>query len=141
MRRTSGSENDTWRNIAMIVGALVLVGFAIGFAGGYFGGSGGGPETGPPKTMQQLAVATGCTPKSFQTKSFQQGTCQTSRGNFVIVTFPNDEELGKWLKVAKDSGNSAAYLVGTRWVIMGDKKIVPLLEEFHDELGGQVQRG
>jgi hypothetical protein len=140
-QRRGGRDSSALRNTALVSGALILVGFAVGFAGGFIGGPSGGPESGEPKTLEQLAAATGCKPKIFNNKGLRQGTCQSGQGNFTILTFTDDTGRRTWLREAKNAGGKPAFLVGTRWIIMGadNAKVVGMLEGFRDELGGEVQ--
>lgn len=137
LRSGADGDNKTLRQAALLVGVLVIAGFATGFAGGYIGGPGTGPESGEPQTLEQLAAKTGCKPQVISSKELRQGNCQTSKGKFVLMTFASDKGKETWLEGAKDYGGK--YLVGTKWVIVGTTPSV--LEPFRDEFGGQIQRG
>jgi hypothetical protein len=138
----AGKDSKKFRNAAIVGGALVVAGFATGFAGGFISGPGIGTESGEPRTLEQLAAATGCKPAISSNKDFRQGNCQTKRGRFVLMAFTTEQGKQTWLKLAKDYGG--VFLVGTRWVIAGtgpDNVTKPMLNEFRDDLGGQIQPG
>jgi hypothetical protein len=138
----AGKDSKKFRNAAIVGGALVVAGFATGFAGGFISGPGIGTESGEPRTLEQLAAATGCKPAISTNKDFRQGNCQTKRGRFVLMAFTTEQGKQTWLKLAKDYGG--VFLVGTRWVIAGtgpDNVTKPMLNEFRDDLGGQIQPG
>ncbi|MFE4537789.1 hypothetical protein ACFRKB_22330 [Streptomyces scopuliridis] len=107
------------------------------------GGNGGNGEKAPatPDTatgsLEQIAAKAECEP-NIQTDAdeLRQGNCTTDDGKYVLVTFATDRGLREWINEAKDYGGS--YLVGRKWVAVGDDKVVTALR---GRLGGTVEAG
>ncbi|MFD6336399.1 hypothetical protein [Streptomyces sp. NPDC060131] len=107
------------------------------------GGNGGNGEKAPttPETvtgsLEQIASKAECEP-NIQTDAdeLRQGNCTTDDGKYVLVTFATDRGLREWINEAKDYGGS--YLVGRKWVAVGDDKVVTALR---GRLGGTVEAG
>ncbi|MFB6981136.1 hypothetical protein [Streptomyces scopuliridis] len=106
-------------------------------------GNGGNAEKAPatPDTatgsLEQIASKAECEP-NIQTDAdeLRQGNCTTDDGKYVLVTFATDRGLREWINEAKDYGGS--YLVGRKWVAVGDDRVVTALR---GRLGGTVEAG
>ncbi|RAY16493.1 hypothetical protein DPM19_06405 [Actinomadura craniellae] len=120
---------------ALLHGGLVMT--ALALAAGCSGKE-SGPEAKPaPATLEQLASRTGCTPQGERrADELRQANCQTSAGRYVMATFVTDQAQKTWTSEAKNWGGS--YLVGTRWVVVGDAKT---LEQLRQKLGGRIEEG
>ncbi|MFE1960968.1 hypothetical protein [Streptomyces sp. NPDC059479] len=94
-----------------------------------------------PKTatgsLEQLASQAECEP-NIQTDAaeLRQANCATGDGKYVLATFATDRGQREWINEAKDYGGS--YLVGRKWVAVGDAKVVAALR---GRLGGTVETG
>ncbi|GAB2840505.1 lipoprotein [Streptomyces deserti] len=104
-------------------------------------GSGGSGEAAVPKTatgsLEHLAAEVKCTP-NMQTDAdtIRQAICKNSDGKFVLATFATDRGQREWLNGAKDYGGY--YLVGRKWVAVGEEKTVTALR---GTLGGTMEEG
>jgi hypothetical protein len=102
---------------------------------------GGDDEKAPdvPKTatgtLEQLAKKAECEP-NIQTdaKELRQANCKTGDGKYILTTFATDRGQREWINEANDYGGS--YLVGRKWVVSGDEKVVTALR---GRLGGTVE--
>ncbi|PIM73881.1 hypothetical protein CTU88_03135 [Streptomyces sp. JV178] len=126
-----------------------LAGSAIGAALALLAltGCGSGDDEGAavPKTatgtLEHIAGEVGCKP-DMQTDAdtIRQALCTNKDGDFdgkfVLATFATDRGQAEWLAGAKDYGGY--YLVGRKWVAVGEKKTVAGLQ---GSLGGDVQEG
>jgi hypothetical protein len=110
------------------------------------GGSGGGGAAGDsadkvPATatgsLEDLAAEVKCAP-DMQTDAdeIRQAICKNTDGKFVLATFATDRGQREWLNEAKDYGGF--YLVGAKWVAVGDQKVVTALR---GQLGGTTEEG
>jgi hypothetical protein len=88
-------------------------------------------------SLESLAAKVKCTP-DIQTDAdeLRQAICKMSYGKFVLATFATDRGQREWLNGAKDYGGS--YLVGAKWVAVGDQKMVTSLR---GRLGGTLEEG
>ncbi|MBB6473190.1 hypothetical protein BJ992_002621 [Sphaerisporangium rubeum] len=102
-----------------------------------FGASRG--PAGGPATLEDLAARTGCARPSLQVDAaeLRQGMCATPQGRYSITTFATDQGRDQWLADAVDYGG--AYLVGTRWILVGNTQ--QMLEHFRAQLGGTIRLG
>ncbi|MFJ3333401.1 hypothetical protein [Streptomyces sp. NPDC086766] len=104
-------------------------------------GSGGDAAATVPPTatgsLESLAAEVKCKP-DMQTDAdtIRQAICVTSDGKFVLATFSTDRGQREWINEAKDYGGY--YLVGRKWVAVGDDGVVTALR---GTLGGSVERG
>jgi hypothetical protein len=90
-----------------------------------------------PFSLEQIAAKTACRIQlQGNASELRQGSCQTSKGRFVVMTFSTEQAGADWLKEAKNWGGT--YLVGTRWVIVGTPQ---QLKSFRDQLGGNIEAG
>ncbi|MFD5424627.1 hypothetical protein [Streptomyces sp. NPDC127084] len=94
-----------------------------------------------PKTatgsLEELAAKVSCKPNvSTDAKEIRQANCETKDGAYVLSTFATDRGQREWINEANDYGG--AYLVGRKWVVSGDEKVVTALR---DRLGGDVETG
>ncbi|MEU3182950.1 hypothetical protein ABZ707_01860 [Streptomyces sp. NPDC006923] len=94
-----------------------------------------------PKTatgsLEQIASKAECEP-DIQTDAaeLRQANCTTGDGKYVLATFATDRGQREWLNEANDYGGS--YLVGRKWVAVGEAKVVAALR---GRLGGTVETG
>ncbi|MGW0764762.1 hypothetical protein [Streptomyces sp. NPDC002676] len=88
-------------------------------------------------SLESLAAEVKCTP-DIQTDAdeLRQAICRNSDGRFVLATFATDRGQREWINDAKDYGGY--YLVGRKWVAVGDDGVVRALR---GTLGGDVERG
>ncbi|GGR95057.1 hypothetical protein GCM10010252_37230 [Streptomyces aureoverticillatus] len=132
---------------ATTLGLVIAAGLAADSDAGGSGGSGGSGGDGadrPAKaapmaatgTLEQIAAKAECAP-DIQTDAaeLRQANCQNEDGRFVLATFATDRGERDWLNSAKDYGGT--YLVGRKWVAVGDPAVVGALR---GRLGGTVER-
>ncbi|MEV7141057.1 hypothetical protein [Streptomyces tauricus] len=104
-------------------------------------GSDGGDEKKVPETatgsLEHIASEAGCKP-NMQTDAdtIRQAICKNSGEKYVLATFATDRGQAEWLTGAKDYGGY--YLVGRKWVAVGEKKTVTALR---GRLGGTMEEG
>ncbi len=67
----------------------------------------------------------------------RQGVCRTSKGQYSVTTFATEKGKQEWLDDALSYGG--AYLIGTRWIVLGNTE--EMLESFRATLGGSVRMG
>ncbi|MFE3327436.1 hypothetical protein [Streptomyces sp. NPDC059176] len=88
-------------------------------------------------TLEQLAAKADCKPNiSTNAKELRQANCATKDGKYVLATFATDRGQREWINEANDYGGS--FLVGRKWVAVGDEKVVAALR---GRLGGDVETG
>ncbi|WP_221351836.1 hypothetical protein [Streptomyces beigongshangae] len=94
------------------------------------------PET-ATGSLEHIASEAGCDP-DMQTDAdtIRQAICKSSGGRYVLATFATDRGQAEWLTGAKDYGGY--YLVGRKWVAVGEKKTVTALR---GRLGGTMEEG
>lgn len=98
------------------------------------------PET-ATGSLERIAGEVGCKP-NMQTDAdtIRQALCANKdgdfKGRFVLATFATDRGQAEWLAGAKDYGGY--YLVGRKWVAVGEEKTVTGLR---GTLGGELQEG
>ncbi|WP_406836986.1 hypothetical protein ACICHK_12810 [Streptomyces sp. AHU1] len=124
----------------LAAGAAVAALLALTGCGGGSDDKGAAKETVPPTatgSLEELAAEVKCKP-SIQTDAdeIRQGVCKISSGKFILATFATDRGQREWLDGAKDYGGS--YLVGAKWVAVGDQKMVTTLR---GRLGGTLEEG
>ncbi|MGV9253044.1 hypothetical protein [Streptomyces sp. NPDC003697] len=104
-------------------------------------GSGGDTAEKVPPTatgsLESLAARVKCAP-DMQTDAdeIRQALCRNSDGRFILATFSTDRGQREWINEAKDYGGH--YLVGRKWVAVGDDGVVAALR---GRLGGDVENG
>jgi hypothetical protein len=103
-------------------------------------GSSGDTEAVPPAatgSLESLAAEVKCKP-NMQTDAdeIRQAICTNSDGRFILATFATDRGQREWINDAKDYGGY--YLVGRKWVAVGDDGVVRALR---GTLGGDVEIG
>ncbi|MEU6085837.1 hypothetical protein ABZ865_03350 [Streptomyces sp. NPDC047085] len=103
-------------------------------------GAGGDTEAVPPTatgSLESLAAEVKCKP-NMQTDAdeIRQALCRNGDGRFVLATFATDRGQREWINDAKDYGGY--YLVGRKWVAVGDDGVVKALRT---TLGGDVEVG
>ena len=106
-------------------------------------GCGGSGDTAPtvPKTatgsLEQIASQGEVRSKSADRRHrASPGQLRTDDGRYVLATFATDRGQWEWINEAKDYGGS--YLVGRKWVVVGDPRVVTALRA---RLGGTVETG
>ena len=104
-------------------------------------GAGGDDEAKAPETatgsLEQLAAKAKCDP-NMQTDADEsrQAICTTGKDKYILATFATDRGQAEWLSGAKDYGGY--YLVGRKWVAVGQEKTVTALQGKH---GGTMEEG
>jgi hypothetical protein len=120
--------------LAAAAAALVLAGC----------GSGGDddkaavPET-ATGSLEHLAAEVGCDPTiQIDADEIRQASCRKSDadGKFILTTFATDRGQREWINGAKDYGGH--YLVGRKWIAVGETKTVTTLRA---TLGGDIEEG
>jgi hypothetical protein len=105
------------------------------------GASGGKDEAAAPKevtgSLEHIAAEADCKP-DMQTDAdtIRQALCKKGKEKYVLATFSTDRGQREWLNSAKDYGGY--YLVGRKWVAVGDDGVV---EALRGTLGGDVEIG
>ena len=88
-------------------------------------------------TLESLAAQVKCKPDmQIDSDEVRQAICKTSDGRYVFATFATDRGQREWINDAKDYGGF--YLVGRKWVAVGDDKVVKKLQT---TLGGEEEIG
>ncbi|MDT0391681.1 MULTISPECIES: hypothetical protein [Streptomyces] len=104
-------------------------------------GSGGGHEAAVPEavtgSLEHIAAEAECKP-NMQTDAdtIRQAICKKGEEKYVLATFATDRGQREWLNSAKDYGGY--YLVGRKWVAVGQEKTVMALQS---TLGGTMEEG
>ena len=118
--------------------ALTCAVAALALAGCGSGGH-GGHEVPPTATgsLEKLAAEAKCDP-DMQTDAdtIRQALCGKGGEKYVLATFSTDRGQAEWLSGAKDYGGY--YLVGRKWVAVGQEKTVTALQ---GKLGGTMEEG
>jgi hypothetical protein len=127
-----------WTRVKLAAGAAVALLVLTGCAG--TGGSGDAQDQVPATatgSLEDLAADVNCKP-NVQTDAdeIRQAICTNSDGKFVLATFATDRGQREWINDAKDYGGY--YLVGRKWVAVGDGGVVKALR---GTLGGEVEIG
>ncbi|MFI2199636.1 hypothetical protein ACH47Z_02390 [Streptomyces sp. NPDC020192] len=102
--------------------------------------AGGETRSAPPTatgSLESLAAEVKCKP-NMQTDAdtIRQAICTNTDGKFILATFSTDRGQREWINDAKDYGGY--YLVGRKWVAVGDDGVVHALR---GRLGGDVEIG
>lgn len=112
---------------------------ALTVAGCGAGGDRGDDAVPPTATgsLEHLAAQAKCRP-DMQTDAdeIRQAICTTAEGKFILATFATDRGQREWINEAKDYGGH--YLVGRKWVAVGDDGVVGRLRS---TLGGTIEQG
>ncbi|MCX4822618.1 hypothetical protein OG883_22500 [Streptomyces sp. NBC_01142] len=122
-------------------GLAVLALALVAACGSGDDGDGRGDDAKVPATatgsLEQLAKKVECKP-NIQTDAdeLRQANCTTDDGKYVLATFATDRGQREWINEANDYGGS--YLVGRKWVAVGEAKVVTALR---GRLGGEVETG
>ncbi|MFJ9658276.1 hypothetical protein ACIRPR_09965 [Streptomyces griseoflavus] len=104
-------------------------------------GSGGADEDQVPPTatgsLEHLAAEAKCEP-DMQTDAdtIRQALCRKGDEKYVLATFATDRGQREWLNTAK--GYGGYYLVGRKWVAVGEERTVTALRS---ALGGTMEEG
>ncbi|MCT7354216.1 hypothetical protein N4P33_18960 [Streptomyces sp. 15-116A] len=117
------------------VAALALAGCGSGGEDEHQG-HGEGPAT-ATGSLEHIAAEAKCTP-NMQTDAdtIRQAICKKGKEKYILATFATDRGQREWLNGAKDYGGY--YLVGRKWVAVGEKKTVA---ELRSTLGGTLEEG
>ncbi|SDK04255.1 hypothetical protein SAMN05421806_104166 [Streptomyces indicus] len=93
------------------------------------------PET-VTGSLEEIADKADCEP-NVQTDAaeLRQANCRSGAGRFILTTFATDRGQREWINEANDYGGT--YLVGRKWVVSGEEKVVVSLR---GRLGGTVER-
>ncbi|MFI8004543.1 hypothetical protein [Streptomyces sp. NPDC086010] len=131
-------QQQEWRRVrAPRAAAAVLAGFALLTAcgGGADGDDGPDVPATAKGTLEQLASKADCEPRvQTDADELRQADCTTGDGRYVLATFATDRGQREWINEANDYGGS--YLVGRKWVAVGDPEVVAALR---GRLGGTVE--
>ncbi|MCX5413038.1 hypothetical protein [Streptomyces sp. NBC_00059] len=131
-------EQLEWRGArARRASAAVLAGLALltGCGGGADGDDRPAVPTTASGSLEQLASKADCEPNvQTDAEELRQANCTTKDGRYVLATFATDRGQREWLNEANDYGGS--YLVGRKWVAVGDPDVVAALR---GRLGGTVE--
>ncbi|MFC4585281.1 hypothetical protein [Sphaerisporangium corydalis] len=121
------------RRVAALAGAAAVLGVLAGC------GAANGATAAAPSTVEEIAMRTGCGSPKIQVDAaeLRQGMCKTSKGQYSVTTFATEKGKQEWLDDALSYGG--AYLIGTRWIVLGNTP--EMLESFRGLLGGKVQVG
>ena len=88
-------------------------------------------------SLESLAAKVKCKPDmQIDSDEVRQAICKTSDGKYVFATFATDRGQREWINDAKDYGGF--YLVGRKWVAVGEDKVVKALQ---GTLGGNEEIG
>ncbi|MFH9015075.1 hypothetical protein ACH4C6_27325 [Streptomyces sp. NPDC017943] len=104
-------------------------------------GTGGEDEAAVPEavtgSLEHIAAEAKCKP-NMQTDAdtIRQALCRKGKEKYVLATFATDRGQREWLNSAKDYGGY--YLVGRKWVAVGQEKTVTALQ---GTLGGTMEEG
>ncbi|MET9757498.1 hypothetical protein ABZ016_00335 [Streptomyces sp. NPDC006372] len=104
-------------------------------------GSGAKDEAAVPKevtgSLEHIAAEAKCKP-NMQTDAdtIRQAICEKGKEKYILATFATDRGQREWLNSAKDYGGY--YLVGRKWVAVGQEKTVTSLQ---GTLGGTMEEG
>ncbi|MEU8570847.1 hypothetical protein AB0C51_21325 [Streptomyces pathocidini] len=121
------------RGAVFAVAGLVAAG--CGGGGRDRGGSEAAPSAPVTGTVEQLAARTSCEPNlQIDAAELRQGACRTGAGRYVLATFATHQGQQRWLREAQAYGGS--YLVGRRWVAVGDTEV---LRTLRFRLGGELE--
>ncbi|MFD5796226.1 hypothetical protein ACFWIO_22350 [Streptomyces diastatochromogenes] len=117
----------------------LMIGAAAALALAGCGSSGDSKAVPPTATgsLESLAAEVKCKP-NMQTDAdeLRQAICKNADGRFILATFATDRGQREWINDAKDYGGY--YLVGRKWVAVGDDGVVKALR---GTLGGDVEIG
>ena len=87
-----------------------------------------------PAKVEVIAGLTDCKVKiRTEADELREGVCHTKEGDYLITTFPEEQYQQVWLETI--SMYQGTYLVGTRWVISAQPK---MLKEFRPKVGGEI---
>ncbi|UYQ61747.1 hypothetical protein [Streptomyces peucetius] len=140
---TSTGGRRAARTALAVVVLVLTAACGAGDDGDEGDGRGGAEQRGAqaPSTatgsLEELARRADCEP-NIQTdaEELRQANCRTADGKYVLATFSTDRGQREWINEANDYGGT--YLVGRRWVAVGDEQVVAALR---GRLGGEVETG
>ncbi|MFJ4836936.1 hypothetical protein [Streptomyces sp. NPDC088746] len=119
----------------MTVAVLTGIGLLTACGGGADGDDKPAVPPTASGTLEQLASKARCRPDvQTDAEELRQANCVTGDGRYVLATFATDRGQREWINEANDYGGS--YLVGRKWVAVGDADVVTALR---GRLGGTVE--
>ncbi|WP_432124319.1 hypothetical protein [Streptomyces sp. C10-9-1] len=130
MRTSKRTHTGRAVRAALAAGALLLA------AGCSSGGDAEVPEE-ASGSLEELARQADCDPNiQAEAEELRQANCTTADGRYILTTFATDRGQREWINEANDYGGT--YLVGRKWVAVGDETVVAALR---GRLGGTVETG
>jgi hypothetical protein len=91
-------------------------------------------------SLEHLAAEVKCAPDiQIDADEIRQAVCKNAKdadGKFILATFATDRGQREWINEAKDYGGH--YLVGRKWVAVGETSTVT---ELRETLGGDIEEG
>ncbi|MCQ6553525.1 hypothetical protein NPS70_09995 [Streptomyces sp. C10-9-1] len=130
MRTSKRTHTGRAARAALAAGALLLA------AGCASGGDADVPEE-ASGSLEELARQADCDPNiQTEAEELRQANCTTADGRYILTTFATDRGQREWINEANDYGGT--YLVGRKWVAVGDETVVAALR---GRLGGTVETG
>ncbi|MET8711569.1 hypothetical protein ABZV52_00225 [Streptomyces sp. NPDC004735] len=137
-QRLGGRRGRARRTTAAVRAGLALLTACAALAACGGGADQDDPPAVPPTasgTLEQLASKADCDPRmQTDAEELRQANCTTEEGRYVLATFATDRGQREWINEANDYGGS--YLVGRKWVAVGDPEVVAALR---GRLGGTVE--
>ncbi|MFD9873814.1 hypothetical protein [[Kitasatospora] papulosa] len=137
-QRLGGRRGRARRTTAAVRAGLALLTACAALAACGGGADQDDPPAVPPTasgTLEQLASKADCDPRmQTDAEELRQANCTTEEGRYVLATFATDRGQQEWINEANDYGGS--YLVGRKWVAVGDPEVVAALR---GRLGGTVE--
>ncbi|MFD9767322.1 hypothetical protein ACFWXI_27855 [[Kitasatospora] papulosa] len=137
-QRLGGRRGRVRRAAAAVRAGLALLTACAALAACGGGADQDDPPAVPPTasgTLEQLASKADCDPRmQTDAEELRQANCTTEEGRYVLATFATDRGQREWINEANDYGGS--YLVGRKWVAVGDPEVVAALR---GRLGGTVE--
>ncbi len=121
------------------VAAVTATGAAVALLGACVlgNGAGGAAQRARPATVERLAAAAGCAPAIEPARDgLREATCSTTRGSYVMATFPSGDGMRDWVAASRTSGRST--LVGPRWAVAAPASA---LRPVQRRIGGRVTGG
>lgn len=96
----------------------------------------GGVPSPAPANIEKIASLTGCEAEiRMEADELREGVCKTSRGNWIVTTFPAEKFKRTWLDTASMYGGT--YLVGPKWAIGAE---LGVLKQLRTDVGGDLQQ-
>ncbi|MGP4003447.1 hypothetical protein [Streptomyces sp. 8N706] len=126
---------------ARILGSLVILSLAVGCGAEKTATTADKPKRKPsavapaPPKVEKIAAMTGCKVNiRTEADELREGVCETSLGDYLVTTFPEEKYKLTWLDTARMYGGT--YLVGPRWAISARPGV---LAQLRSKVGGTIQ--